>query len=675
MLNEERNNPYSGKPTGILGIDAGGTFTDLAFMSGSELRLIAKAKTQTNHDDLIATIRNGIDLISKEIDASQIRSVNIATTLATNAIVENKLRPVALILIGYAEDIVERAVRNGTFSAKYVVRINGGHDADGNELAPLDTTELSNAVDSIVGHVEAVAVSGFFSVRNTDHELRALRFIEEKLPGVHVTCGHELASELDAIKRATTTALNAGLIPIVMDLLASVERVCRERGINSPITIVRGDGSLVGAEWAKSHPVEMILSGPAGSACGGRFLAGEKTAGRESWVVDIGGTTTDIIHLDKAGRPILLQEGATVGGHKTLVKAIDIYTFGLGGDSRVQYDRERRIKLGPRRVRPLCSAAIEFPEIVEMLKLKLAIGYCGEPLIIVRGVGTPSTEFEKRIIDKLEGGPKSMDALLDGERMANLGRTELERMETLGLVNFASFTPTDALHVIGHLNIWNKEASILGAKVMLYDKDDEMPETVAKEVCRAAVRKIASNIFRKSMSYGGLDLFKNEEILKLIELSFGEESKERAQLSLKLNAALIGAGAPTWAFIGGVGDQLNENALLPADADVAGAVGAAVGTFSLHYAVRIIPHGDGTFRAHHPLGVTDYDDLETAVADTCKFMEPWVVDRARRAGARLPVVSLERTDEEAWISGGTRRVFLWTQLAFTVLDEKDEKRG
>ena len=98
-------NENTGLKPGILGIDAGGTFTDLVFVSSGDMHLLAKAKTPTDHDDLVATIRRGIDLISGQIDVSLVRSVNIATTLATNAIVENKLRPVGLILIGYDKDI------------------------------------------------------------------------------------------------------------------------------------------------------------------------------------------------------------------------------------------------------------------------------------------------------------------------------------------------------------------------------------------------------------------------------------------------------------------------------------------------------------------------------------------------------------------------------------------
>ena len=105
------------KTPGIIGIDAGGTYTDLAFISSEDWSVQARVKTPTNHDDMVKTIEEGLDLILENIDAAAICSFNLATTLATNAIVENKLRKAALILIGYNETIVKNAVADGALHA------------------------------------------------------------------------------------------------------------------------------------------------------------------------------------------------------------------------------------------------------------------------------------------------------------------------------------------------------------------------------------------------------------------------------------------------------------------------------------------------------------------------------------------------------------------------------
>lgn len=656
--------------SGILGIDAGGTFADLAFLSGKPLQVAAKAKTPTLHEDLIHTIAQGMDLILRQVDRDRIRTVNLATTLATNAIVEDKLRPAGLILIGY--DSVEPAGRRGEFGTQLVYRVGGGHDARGNEAAPLDEAALEQAARELAPRVESLAISGYFSVRNTSHELRAREIVQRLLPQVPITCGHELATDLDAVKRATTAALNAGLIPIVMGLLHSVEQVCASRGIHAPITVVRGDGSLVSAEWAARHPIEMVLSGPASSACGACYLAGAANAERPSWAVDIGGTTTDIIGLDRTGRPAISAEGALVGRHRTLVKAIDIDTFGLGGDSRTRFDRERRLVLGPRRIRPLCVAALEYPEMLGEMERLLKLERACEPLFVFPGprMVPAMSGFETRVFNKLSRGPCSVAALLEEEPRANSCQQELENLAALGRISFSGFTPTDALHILGSLDRWDGRASRLGARLMSLESR-QTPEELARAVCGEAVRMMALQVFRKSLvaqnhslRHGG-----TWEALLAWALEREEEREAGSRLRLELNAALIGVGAPSWAFIGQAGELLGERAILPEHAEVAGAVGAAVGSFSLNYAVLIRPLPRGGVRVHHPLGVRDYKDLETAVSQTKASMLPWIRERARKAGAADPQVSCDRRDDEAWVTGGSRKVYLRTQLFFTVSDE------
>ena len=198
------------------------------------------------------------------------------------------------------------------------------------------------------------AVSSFFSVRNPAHELAARELIRE-ITGLPVTCGHELTSKLDAPRRALTTALNARLIPQLQHLIRAVEGLMREKGIAAPLMVVKGDGSLVSAEFALNRPVETILSGPAASVVGARHLSGEG----DVLVSDMGGTTTDVALL-RDGRPILDRNGATVGGWKTMVEAVAVHTFGLGGDSEIRREGNR-LEVGPRRLVPLSLLAREHP--------------------------------------------------------------------------------------------------------------------------------------------------------------------------------------------------------------------------------------------------------------------------------------------------------------------------
>ncbi len=188
-------------------------------------------------------------------------------------------------------------------------------------------------------------MSSLFSVRNPSHE-RRIRSLIRELTGKPVTCGHELTSGLDAPRRALTAALNAQLTPQLRHLLEAVQAVLTEAGIAAPLMVVKGDGSLMAVEMALECPVETVLSGPAASVVGARFLTG-----CDDFVMsDMGGTTTDIAVV-RGGHPVLSAEGASVGGWKTMVEAVDVRTFGLGGDSELAFDG-RSIIIGPRRVRP-----------------------------------------------------------------------------------------------------------------------------------------------------------------------------------------------------------------------------------------------------------------------------------------------------------------------------------
>ncbi len=139
---------------------------------------------------------------------------------------------------------------------------------------------------------------------------------------------------MDAVKRATTAILNAHLIPIIHQLIESVKRVFQEQNIVAPLMIVKGDGSLMSESVIQDRPIETILSGPAASVIGAKYLLEQSGEVQNAVIVDIGGTTTDIALL-KEGLPRLNPNGARVGNWQTNVIAIDIRTIALGGDSQI----------------------------------------------------------------------------------------------------------------------------------------------------------------------------------------------------------------------------------------------------------------------------------------------------------------------------------------------------
>ncbi len=313
----------------FLGFDTGGTYTDAVIFDPGASQVLAAAKSLTTKHDLAIGLRKAMELVLPAANR-EISLVSLSTTLATNALVEGQGSPICLLLIGYDQGSLKRADLGRALGTDPVVFIAGGHNATGDEQTPLDREALEAAVREHGSKVASFAVSSFFSVRNPAHELAARELIRE-ITGLPVTCGHELTSKLDAPRRALTTALNARLIPQLQHLIRAVEGLMREKGIAAPLMVVKGDGSLVSAEFALNRPVETILSGPAASVVGARHLSGEG----DVLVSDMGGTTTDVALL-RDGRPILDRNGATVGGWKTMVEAVAVHTFGLGGDSEIR---------------------------------------------------------------------------------------------------------------------------------------------------------------------------------------------------------------------------------------------------------------------------------------------------------------------------------------------------
>ena len=334
-----------------LGMDTGGTYTDAVIMDLDTGEVLDKAKSMTTREDLCIGIRGAIEGIDGDL-LEEVTVVALSSTLATNSVVEGKGCRVGLVCIG--------GDYNKAVSADYSVKVAGGHDYHGDPNEPLDTDAVRRFLESVRGKVDGLAVSGYLSIRNPEHE-DAVREMAKEMLGVPVVCGHELSSSLGFSERTTTCIMNSRLIPVMDGLIRSVEAVLREKGVHAPLMIFRGDGSMMSGEVARERPVETILSGPAASLMGAMHMTGI----RDAVVMDMGGTTTDIGVL-RDGRPSLDPEGAVIGGKRTRVMAAQIATSGIGGDSRIVVN-QGRIVLTSLRVMPLCVAARRWPHVAEHL--------------------------------------------------------------------------------------------------------------------------------------------------------------------------------------------------------------------------------------------------------------------------------------------------------------------
>ena len=317
--------------------------------------------------------------------------------------------------MGYDQELVTEFNFGTQLGTPSYFFIQGGHDLEGNPQAPLDTTALINSAKSIASRIDAAAVSGYFSPLNNGHEEQAGRLLGEEL-GLPYVLGSQLSSKLNSIKRATTAALNASLLTPLKEFITSIEESIHRRGIDCPLMIMHSDGSLMDAARVKAFPIETVHSGPAASTVGARFLSGLEKA----LVIDVGGTTTDIAIIDR-GHVKVTEEGAQVGGFNTAVRAADVRSFGLGGDSEIWLDTEDQLRIGPERVVPICYLAHQYPHIrvyLDLLSRKFKLDRISPThlefwYLIREPTQTVDNLRAQKVIDLLRQGPLPLPGILE----------------------------------------------------------------------------------------------------------------------------------------------------------------------------------------------------------------------------------------------------------------------
>ena len=684
----------------VLGIDTGGTYTDAVLVDHATDEVLAAAKALTTRHDLSIGIAEAIAAVfevtrrpPRSLRPEAVDMVALSTTLATNAIAEGQGSPVCLLLIGYDRELMEQYGFQKELATDDIVYLRGGHDVLGNEVAPLDEEAARAVIEARRGKVEAFAVSGYFGVRNPTHELRVRALVEELaapasgqpqgLP-LPVTCGHELTTRLNSVRRATTVALNARLIPLLRELIASVRRTLDEQAITAPLMVVKGDGSLVRAEWAMQRPIETVLSGPAASAVGAWHLAGRLAVspveGRDVWVVDVGGTTTDIASL-RDGQPRLSQEGARVGGWRTMVEAVDVHTTGLGGDSQVRLDGNGRLRIGPQRVVPLCLLASEHPQVMDELRRQATMQEKAEGVaqfvMLWRRPSNLLSDEDRALLRRLETGPQSLPLLISETGHGWLIRRRIEQLEARLVVQRAGFTPTDALHVLGRFQRWNVQASLLGAE-LLAAQAGLSARDFCEQVVRGASNRVAMELVSKVLEdeVGPPNWEGEPTAAALLERALSNPGDGDLGCELTLRRPLVAIGAPVEAYMPLVAERLHTELIIPPHAEVANAVGAVAGGVVQRLRVLISSlDGGGRFRLHLPDGVHDFGDLEQTVRHAQQVMLPHADALAQQAGAEQVEVRMARTDRRAEVGGGWgEEIYLGTELIFTAVGRPSPAR-
>lgn len=649
----------------LLGIDTGGTYTDAVIVTDERIpQVLASAKALTTHDDLAIGIGRSIESVvaadatkaTAAIDPATIGLVSISTTLATNAIVEGHGGKVCLITMGFDSTDLTKGGLSEALDEGVVLAIGGGHDSHGDELVPLDVSELDRLLDELdVHHFTGFAVAGQFAVRNATHEKEVRAHLRHRFD-LGVTCSHELSAKLNGPKRAVTAVLNARLIGVIGDLVAATRSEMHRTGIDAPLMVVRGDGTLISAELAAERPIETILSGPAASVIGAHHLVDTETSGGiDAIVSDIGGTTTDVAVMNN-GQVRINPAGATVGGHETMVEAVDIHTVGLGGDSEVSVDDGGTItslRLGPGRVVPVSLLASLHPERIpavleQQLRSSITPWLAGAFATLRRAVPPRSTlsELERFVIDGLADGPVSLRELLPTKRH----EIALNGLVRTGVVARSSFTPTDAAHVLGLHDRFDAEAA-RGAATLLARMQDRRGIALADDAIDLATSVIEQ---LRSRTMGAIlaialdnDGFDRDLALHPLVAAGIDRHRGHVAVDVRLQTRLIGLGASAPTYYPAVAKRLGADLAVPEHAAVANAVGAIVGQVRLRRETMITQKKNGTYVADG----SSFADLEDAVASTRDRLASDVDELASKAGVERVEMTTDRTDNVVLING------------------------
>lgn len=642
----------------LLGVDTGGTYTDAVVIDEAADRVIASAKSLTTRPDLALGVGRAIDAAIAEagVAPSQIAMVSLSTTLATNALVEGQGGRVALVFIGFDERELGRAGLMDALHGDPVIRLSGGHSHSGGELAPLNLDALEEALRGLPKGITGFAVAASFATRNPAHEVAA-REVIRRVTGKPVTCSHELSSALGGPKRALTAVLNARLIGLIARLIQACEDHLRQIGVDARLMVVRGDGALVSAALAREKPIETILSGPAASIAGASWLTGESDA----LVSDIGGTTTDICLL-RDGRPAIDPQGARVGPYRTMVEAVAMRTWGLGGDSEVHLTAglEGGLRLGPKRVMPISLLARDYPQVVhKALDLALA-------------TGLPSEDGGRFVVPVWNEMPEGLDAreeaialrLVNGPlKLGDAVKSRMEgpalsRLVARGQVMMAGITPSDASHVLGRVDAWDASAAEKALRLFSFrrkgsgDRVAESAEALAAKIIDQLTRQTVACLLEAAFAEDNSDWADPAGLADHpLTLAGLDRHQGVVSMSLNLGVPVIGLGASAPSYYRAVGERLNTRMILPEHAGVANAIGAVVGQVAMRASGTVTSPGPGIFVAHLGAGPQQFGGRDEAIAALTSELQADATARARAAGVEEIRIKAESEVREVEIEG------------------------
>jgi N-methylhydantoinase A len=324
----------------ILGVDVGGTFTDAVLLADGELRT-AKVPTAARQEESVLAA-------AAAVGAGDVERFTHGTTVATNALLERKGARTAFVSTAGFEHLLHLRRQNRAQLYRLCAahpdplvpleRCHGVRERIGPE-GVLESLDLGS-LPRLGSNVEAVAVCLLLSFRDASHERAVAEELRRRLPGARVVASHELSPELREYERASTTAIDAYLGPVLARYLEALGGAAAGEGLPEPL-VMRSSGGLATLAEAAAHPAVALVSGPAAGVVGAARVAGAEDA----ITLDMGGTSTDVclIQGGEAGR----SSEREVGGLPLRLPMVDLQTVGAGGGSIVWRDRGGALRVGP----------------------------------------------------------------------------------------------------------------------------------------------------------------------------------------------------------------------------------------------------------------------------------------------------------------------------------------
>lgn len=524
-----------------IGIDTGGTFTDSVLKNLETGEIESFAKVPTTHFDLGKGIEICLDFLFKDknIEKDQIKIIGVSSTLATNAVVENKGGDTALFIIG-----IEKHMELPVAGFKF---IDGGHDVYGNEVTPLNMEALVDGISFFRGRVDSYAVVSSMSFANPSHELVAKKAIS-LMDNKPVYISSDVSSAPGLEERAATAVLNARLMPVMEGFIKGLKKSVEKYADIKTLKIIDGAGGFLDFEEAVERSVKTFGSGPASTAYFGAMNA------ENALVCDIGGTTTDILLVE--GKEPVTDSTSRIGDLDTHVKTVRMKTIGLGGDSRIGLDLRKNLFIGPKRVNPLCFADNILDPKDWMNSFESDVLY--------------SLLDNENINDEIRDCFRGKDFLTinDFYRIMGKGEKTKERVEDFvnrGFLNVFGFTPTDVLCVLDKI------------KAPFGFKSDAAAIILSKELGISVIELCEKllGMFEDKIVDSALEFLTSHYSGKRIKEVFPDwRNNKYIKIEFSSKFPIVGAGAAADHFLVGVAEKLKTKLILPKYHEVGNAVGA-----------------------------------------------------------------------------------------------------